>query len=85
MASRLKKGKYGMTKPRIDNVLGTVLIRDGQFADTKGEIISHRNDHMQYLTVQIPSEYKGRVYIVNLLYSQCKDIQWRQGFDFQTD
>ena len=74
MASKTKKGKYGMTRPRVNNILGVVLILSGQFANTKGEIICHRNDHMQYLTVQVPSEYKGRVYVLNLLYSQCKDI-----------
>lgn len=77
MASKFKKGKYGMTRPRVDNILGEVLISDGQFANTKGEIISHRNDHMQYLTVQVPAEYEGRVYVLNLLYSQCKGVQWR--------
>lgn len=77
MASKFKKGKYGMTRPRIDNILGTVLIRSGQFADIKGEIISHRNDHVQYLTVQVPAEYQGRVYILNLLHSQCDNIVWR--------
>ena len=76
MASKLKKGKYGMTRPRIENTIGTVIIRSGQFADIKGEIIGCRNDYMQYLIVQVPSEYKGRVYILNLLYSQCKDIQF---------
>ena len=83
MASRLKKGKYGMTRPRVDNILGVVVIQSGQFANTKGEIISQRNDHLQYLTVQVPSEYKGRVYVLNLLYSQCKDIQWRYNFDLE--
>lgn len=85
MASRPKKGKYGMTRPRVDNILGTVVICDGQFADIKGEIIGNRNDHMQYLTVQVQSEYKGRVYILNLLYSQCKDIQWRYSLDLEVD
>lgn len=74
---KTKNGKYGVTRPRVNNVLGTVLIQSGSFADIKGEIISHRNDHMQYLTVQVPAEYEGRVYIVNLLYSQCRDIVWR--------
>ena len=77
MASRMRQGKYGMTRPRIDNILGTVVICRGQFANIKGEIIGNRNDHMQYLTVQVPSEYNSRVYILNLLYDQCKNIQWR--------
>lgn len=83
MASRSREGKYGITRPRVDNILGEVLISDGRFANTKGEIISHRNDHMQYLTVQVPAEYEGRVYVLNLLYNQCKDIQWRyKQYDF---
>lgn len=76
MASRIKKGIYGITVPRVENILGTVVVRTSRFNDIKGEIISRRNDYMQYLTVQVPSEYKGRVYILNLLYSQCKDIQF---------
>ena len=76
MASKFKKGQHGMTRPRVDNILGTVLIRDGRFANIKGEIINYRDDYQQYLTVQVPSEYKGRVYILNLLYRQCEDIQW---------
>ena len=77
MASKHREGKYGVTIPRVNNIIGEVLIRDGQFADTKGEIISQRNDHLRYLTVQVPAEYKGRVYVLNLLHSQCKDIIWR--------
>lgn len=77
MASRIKKGIYGMTTPRTENVLGTVVVCTPRFHNMRGEIISVRNDHMQYLTVQIQSEYRDRVYIVNLLSSQCKDIQWR--------
>ena len=78
MASKLKKGKYGITRPRIENTIGTVVVRSGQFTDIKGEIINRRDDYMQYLIVQVPSEYKGRVYILNLLYSQCKDIQFEE-------
>ena len=85
MASRFKEGKYGITRPRVDNILGTVVICSGQFTDIKGEIIGNRNDHMQYLTVQVQSEYKGRVYVINLLYSQCKDIQWRYSLDLEVD
>ena len=76
MASRIKKGIYGITVPRVENILGTVVVCTSRFNNIKGEIISRRNDYMQYLTVQVPSEYKGRVYILNLLYSQCKDIQF---------
>lgn len=75
--ARLKKGKYGMTRPRVNIILGTAIICNGQFDNIEGEIISRRDDYMQYLTVQIPSEYPGRVYVLNLLYSQCKDIKWR--------
>lgn len=77
MATRLKQGKYGMTRPRVNIVLGTAIVCNMQFNNIKGEIISERNDYMQYLTVQVPSEYEGRVYILNLLHSQCKDIEWR--------
>lgn len=77
MASKSKKGKYGITRPRTDNVLGEVFIRSDQFANIKGEIIGQRNDQMQYLVVQVPAEYKGRVYVLNLMNSQCEDIQWR--------
>lgn len=77
MASKYKKGKYGMTQPRIDDILGTVVICSGQFADMKGEITRERNDYRRYLTVQVQSEYPGRVYVLNLLHSQCKDVEWR--------
>lgn len=95
MATRLKKGMYGMTRPRVTNILGTVKICDKRLSYMQdivqplgtvsivkrdyieGEIIAKRNDHMQYLTVQISSEYEGRVYVLNLLYSQCEDIRWR--------
>jgi hypothetical protein len=76
--ARMKQGKYGMTRPRTDIVLGTVIVCNGRFDNIEGEIINERNDHMQYLTVQVPSEYKGRVYILNLAHSQCKDIKWRR-------
>ena len=76
MASKFKAGVYGTTQPRVANTLGYVLIQSGQFANIKGEIMGSRNGHMQYLTIQVPSEYKGRVYIVNLMYSQCSDIIW---------
>lgn len=77
MASRVKKGIYGMTVPKVENVLGTTVVQTPRFNNMMGEIISVRNDHMQYLTIQIQSEYRGRVYIVNLLESQCADIRWR--------
>lgn len=77
MASRIKKGIHGMTVPRVENVLGTVVVHTLRFNNIKGEIIAVRNDHMQYITVQVPSEYQGRVYVLNLLKSQYKDIQWR--------
>lgn len=77
MASRIKKGVHGMTTPRMGNVLGTVVVCTRLFGNIEGEIISVRNDHLRYLTVQVPSEYKGRVYIINVLHDQCKDIQWR--------
>ena len=85
MASKHKNGKYGITIPMVDNIIGTVVIRSGQFANTKGEIIGSRSDHMQYLIVQVPSEYNGRVYVLNLLYSQCEDIQWRYNLDLEAD
>lgn len=75
--AKLKKGKYGMTRPKVTNILGTVVVCNMQFNNIEGEIIARRNDHMQYLTVQVPSEYVGRVYIINILYDQCKDIKWR--------
>lgn len=77
MASKIKKGVHGMTTPRMTNVLGTVVICSRTFDNIKGEIISVRDDHLKYFTVQVPSEYYGRVYIVNVLETQCKDIQWR--------
>lgn len=77
MASRIKKGTYGMTVPRVENVLGTVVIHNRIFNNIKGEIISIRDDHLKYLTVQVPSEYKGRVYIINVLGSQYSNVQWR--------
>ena len=77
MASRIKKGKYGMTVPRADNVLGTVVVSNQTFNNIKGEIIAYRDDYYKYYTVQVPSEYQGRVYVLNLLDSQCKNIQWR--------
>lgn len=85
--ARIKKGIHGMTLPEVvRDILGTVVVCGGAFDNIKGEIIRKRNDHMRYLTVQVPSEYKGRVYVLNLLYSQCKDIKWRhEEVDIQTD
>jgi hypothetical protein len=77
VASRVKKGRYGMTVPRVDNVLGTVVVCNRTFNNIKGEIISVRDNYLKYFTVQVPSEYQGRVYVLNLLSSQCKNIQWR--------
>lgn len=78
MASRIKKGIHGMTIPRVtNNILGTVVVHNGTFDNIEGEIINKHDDHRKYLAVQVPSEYKGRVYVLNLLYSQCKDIKWR--------
>lgn len=77
MASRIKKGVHGMTVPRVENILGTVVVKTPRFNNIKGEIISVRDDHLKYLTIQIPSEYPNRVYIINLLDSQYADIQWR--------
>lgn len=79
MASRIKKGIHGMTVPRVNNILGTVVVCSKHFDNIKGEIIGHRDDHLQYFVVQVPSEYEGRVYILSLLSSQCKDIEWRIG------
>lgn len=80
MAQRLKKGKYGTTQPRVtSNILGTVVVCRAPFDNIEGEIINERNDHMKYLTVQVPSEYPNRVYILNLLHSQCTKIKkWRK-------
>lgn len=67
-----------MTQPKIaSNILGTVVVCNKQFDNIEGEIVSKRNDHMRYLTVQVPSEYPNRVYIINILAEQCKDIKWR--------
>lgn len=77
MASRIKKGRYGMTVPRVENILGTVVVCTPRFNNIKGEIIAIRNDHMRYLSVQIQSEYRNRVYVLHLVNSQYKDIQWR--------
>jgi hypothetical protein len=77
MASRIKKGVYGMTVPRVENILGTVVVCTPRFNNMKGEIIAVRDDHMRYLSVQIQSEYRGRVYVLHLVESQYKDIQWR--------
>lgn len=78
MASRIKQGIHGMTIPRAtNNILGTaVIINRPPFDNIEGEIINKRNDYYKYLTIQVPSEYKGRVYILNLPYEQCKDIKW---------
>lgn len=73
----VKHGMHGITIPRTTNVIGTALIQRGPFANIKGEIIGRRNGHMQYLTIQVPAEFVGRVYVLNLLHSQCKDIIWR--------
>lgn len=78
MASKFKKGLHGMTQPRItSNIIGTVIVCNRPpFDNIKGEITSRRDDHMRYLTVQVPSEYPNRVYIINLLETQCRDIRW---------
>ena len=76
--AKMKQGKYGTVRPRVDIILGTVIVCTNQFDNIKGEIIHERNDRMQYLTIQIPSEYRNMVYILNLAYSQCKDIVWRR-------
>lgn len=77
MASRIKKGIYGMTVPRVENVIGTVVVNTPRFRNMKGEIIAVRDDHLRYLSVQIQSEYRNRVYVLHLVDSQYKDIQWR--------
>lgn len=77
MASRIKKGIYGMTVPRVENILGTVVVCTLRFHNIKGEIIAVRDDHLRYLSVQVPSEYENRVYVLHLVDSQYKDIQWR--------
>ena len=77
MATRNKKGKYGMTRPKVNIILGTVTICNHKlFGTVQGEIIAKRDGFMPYLTVQIQSEYTGRAYIINILYEQCEDIQW---------
>lgn len=74
----VKYGIHGATFKREDVIIGTVIVCNGQFNNIKGEIIARfSNQHMKYLTVQVPSEYKNRVYILNLLYEQCKNIEWR--------
>ena len=78
MATKLKKGIHGMTRPRIDNVLGTAIVCNGRFNNIEGEIVNKADGHLKYLMVQIPSEYKNRVYLLHLLYKQCKDIKWKQ-------
>lgn len=75
--AKFKKGIYGMTRMRTENVLGTVIIGSNRFNNMEGEIISKRDDYMKYLTIQVPSEYKNRVYIINLLYEQCIEIKWK--------
>lgn len=77
MSSRIKKGIYGMTVPRVENVLGTVVVNTPRFHNMKGEIIAVRDDYYKYITVQIQAEYRDRVYVLNLVESQYKDIQWR--------
>ena len=74
--AKARQGKYGATLVRCEEVLGTATICSGQFNGTSGEIISTRDDsHLSYLTIQVPSEFRGRVYVLNLMYSQCKDIR----------
>ena len=77
MASRIKKGIHGMTVPRVENIYGTVVVCNRTFNNIKGEIIAVRDDYYRYLTVQVPSEYQGRVYIINLLDNQYMNVQWR--------
>lgn len=86
MAQRLKKGIHGMTHPRVtENILGTaVIINRPPFDNIEGEIISERTSYYKYLTIQVPSEYRNRVYILNLLYTQCKDIK-RKEIETQDD
>ena len=80
MAQKLKKGKHGMTHPRVTSIIlgTTIIINRPPFDNIEGEIIETRNDHMKYLTIQVPSEYPNRVYILNLLEQQCKDIKWKE-------
>ena len=76
--AKTKQGVYGTTLTRCEEVLGTVIVCSGQFDGKSGEIISTRDDsHMSYLTVQVESEYKNRVYVLNLMHSQCKDIEMK--------
>lgn len=77
MALGIKKGVYGITVPRVENVLGTVVVRTPRFNNMKGEIIAVRDDHLRYLTVQIQSEFRDRVYVLHLVSNQYVDIQWR--------
>lgn len=75
--AKAKQGIHGMTLPEWGIVLGTAVVCGGVFDNIKGEIIQRRTGEVSYLTVQVPSEYRGRVYILNLMHHQCKDIQWR--------
>lgn len=77
MSPRIKKGINGVTEPRTENVLGTVIVRTPRFNNIKGEIIAIRDSHLKYLTVQVQSEYRNRVYVLHLMNSQYTDIQWR--------
>lgn len=77
MASRIKQGMYGVTVPKVGNILGTVVVCTPRFRNIKGEIIAVRDDRMRYLSVQVQSEYRDRVYVLHLVESQYKDIQWR--------
>ena len=78
--AKTKQGMYGITLVRCEEVLGTVTVCSGQFNGKSGEIISTRDDsHMSYLTIQVPSEFRNRVYVLNLIHSQCKDIKMLKG------
>lgn len=72
--AKMKRGKHGITFIKSNCIIGTIIIKDGCFANKKGEIINERYDPMHYFTVQVPSEFKGRVYVLNLMPSQCVDI-----------
>lgn len=73
--AKMKKGKYGMTFTKSPNILGEVVIGSGHFTNKKGEILSERYEPIHYFTVQVSSEFRGRVYVLNLMPSQCKHIE----------
>lgn len=73
--ARSKEGIYGTTYMRSNDIIGKVVVCNGRFNNIKGEVISRRKDHIQYLTVQVPSEFKDRVYILHLSPDQCKNTR----------